>query len=118
ALRAGDTAGLPDALTVARNQPQGLDKLLLDAVLGADPARLPSVMGIDLGAQGYAVLRVTQVLPPAPLPGGDAEFVKQYAQAWADAEAQAYIDALKQRYKVQILPAAKSVLEASTAPSP
>ena len=119
AVRGGDTTGLPAALTVSRSQAQGLTQPLLDAVLGADPARLPAALGIDLGDQGYAVLRVVQVLPPAPLPpGGNAEFVKQYTQAWADAQAQDYIEALKRRYKVQILPAARSVLEAGASPNP
>ncbi len=114
-VRAGSGAALPVTLTVARDKPQGLNKAMLDAVLAADPGKLPNTFGLDLGDQGYVVLRVTQVLPRESLPGGDVQLTAQYAQAWAAAEADAYVEALKKRYKAEIKPAADAVTGAASA---
>ncbi len=75
---------------------------------------------MDLGPQGYVVLRVTGVLPRDPAEAGGEDTLRgQYAQAWAAAEADAYMAALKQRYKAEIKPAASLPAEpADTAPAP
>jgi len=117
ALRQTPTEALPVTLTVSRPQPQGLPAPVLDAVLRADATQLPAVAGVDLGAQGYVVLRVTQVLPREPAPGGDDALRAQYAQAWAAAEADAYLAALKKRYKVDIRPAALAAADAASVPA-
>ncbi|MCU0929697.1 MAG: SurA N-terminal domain-containing protein [Burkholderiaceae bacterium] len=101
----GDTAALPAALTLSRAEPQGLPPAVVDAVLRADASALPSVFGVDLGAQGYAVVRLTQVRAPEPTSPQFAQLEPRVAQAWADAEARAYYDALKKRLKVT-MPAA------------
>ncbi len=119
ALKAG-TGGdvpLPVQATVSRMQAQGMPRPLLDAVLRADPAKLPVVSGVDLGPQGYVVLRVTQVLPREAPPGGEEAARNQYAQAWASAETDAYVNALKKRFKAKIEPAADLVVEAASAPA-
>jgi peptidyl-prolyl cis-trans isomerase D len=51
------------------------------------------------------VVRVRKVLPREPARGGDAPLHSQYAQAWAAAEAEAYLSALKKRYKAEVKPA-------------
>ena len=118
ALNAGPGAEpLPVVLTVSRLQAQGLSKALMDAALRADPAKLPAVLGVDLGGEGYAVMRVMQVLPREPAPGGEEPLRAQYAQAWATAEAEAYVNALKKRYKAEIKPAADMLVEAASAPA-
>jgi peptidyl-prolyl cis-trans isomerase D len=114
ALRAGGAADLPAAVVVARNKPQGLPKPLLDAALRADASKLPATDGVDLGPQGYVVLRVNQVLPREPLPGGEEAARGQVAQAWASAEADAYLVALKRRYKAEVKPAASSFSDAAS----
>jgi peptidyl-prolyl cis-trans isomerase D len=102
-LQAGGGAPLPAALTLSRVQPQGQPREVVDAALRADPAQLPAALGVDLGAQGYAVLRVTQVLPRDPdAAGGSASLRAQYAQAWAGAEQQALYESLRQRHKAQV----------------
>lgn len=114
ALRAAPGETLPITLTVSRPQPQGLPPRVLESVMGADASQLPAVAGVDLGAQGYVVLRVTRVLPRDPSPGGDEALRLQYAQAWAAAEADAYLGALRKRFKADIaVPAAE---EAASAP--
>ena len=118
ALNAGPGAEpLPVVVTVSRLQAQGLPKALMDAALRADPAKLPAVLGVDLGGEGYAVMRVMQVLPREPAPGGEEPLRAQYAQAWATAEAEAYVNALKKRYKAEIKPAADMPVEAASAPA-
>ena len=113
-LRAAPGEALPITLTVSRPQPQGLPPQVLDAALGADASRLPAVAGVDLGAQGYVVLRVTQVLPRDPSLADAQTLQNQYAQAVAAAQMDAYLAALKERYKAQIKPAAAAL--AASAP--
>jgi peptidyl-prolyl cis-trans isomerase D len=118
ALQGGATDGLPPAVVVARNAPQGLPPPVLDAVLRADTTKLPTAVGIDLPNQAYAVVRISQVLPREPAPGNSEETLRtQYAQAWGQAESDAYLAALKKRFKVEIKPEANSALSASGAAS-
>ncbi len=117
ALRQAPAETLPTALTISRSQTQGLPAPVVDAVLRADASKLPALAGVDLGAQGYVVLRVTQVLPREAAPGGDGPLRLQYAQAWAAAEADAYVGALRKRFKVDIKAAASAVAEAASAPA-
>jgi peptidyl-prolyl cis-trans isomerase D len=104
------------AVVVSRNQPQGLPRPLLDAVLRADATAMPTLIGVDLGAQGFAVARLTQVLPRDTPAAAEAQLVSQYVQAWSGAETQAYLGALKTRVKAVVKPAAGEV--AASAPVP
>ncbi len=102
-LRAAPATALADApQTVSRAQPRELSRAVIDAVLKAPSATLPSIVGVDLGDQGYAVVKVTKVLGRDPVAANAAQAQTQYAQAWGDAESQAYYAALKARYKVDI----------------
>ena len=116
ALKLAPTDALATTLTVSRAQPQGAPKSVIDAVMRVDASKLPAVVGVDLQAQGYLVLRVTQVLPREAAPGGDDALRAQFAQAWATAEAEAYLAALKKRYKAEITPDATLVSEGAPAP--
>ena len=103
ALKADASAKLGSpAVVVGRAAQGGLPRQVLDAVLGADPKALPVSLGVDLGEQGYVVAKVTRLMPRSEIPGGDAPLVAQYAQAWGDAEARAYLQALNKRYKARI----------------
>lgn len=113
ALANAPAESLPVSLTLSRTQAQGAPRSIIDAVLRADATKLPVVTGVDLGAQGYVVLRVTKVLPRELPPGGDAPLQAQYTQAWAAAESLAYQEALKKRFKAEIKTAA--VAEAASA---
>ena len=97
---------LATTLIVSRAQTQNLPKPVMDAVLRADAGKLPAVLGVDLKGQGYVLLRVTKLLPRDAAPGGEESLRGQYAQAWSGAEAEAFLEALKKRYKVEIKPAA------------
>jgi peptidyl-prolyl cis-trans isomerase D len=77
---------------------------VLDAALRADPLKLPAQAGVDLGADGYAVVNVKRIVSRTA-PNGDAakQAQQQYTQIWAAAENQAYYELLKDRYKARIL---------------
>lgn len=98
----GSTEPLEITAVVSRDQVQGVPRKLVDAILGADPSKLPLLTGVDLGEQGYVLLRVTKLLPREKQPGEDPQWQQQYAQVWGAAEARALEQALRQRYKVKI----------------
>jgi peptidyl-prolyl cis-trans isomerase D len=102
-LKKEPTQALPgEPVIVSRAQPKDLPRQVIDAALAADTATLPAVVGVDLGDGGYAVLRVTKVLGRDPVAADTGRAQTQYAQAWGDAEAQAYYSALKRRMKVKV----------------
>jgi peptidyl-prolyl cis-trans isomerase D len=95
---------------VSRASPQGLPPAALAAALAAPAGpSLAAWAGADLGPQGYLVMRVNRVLErQAPSPEQAAQERQQLAQLWAQAETQAYLQALRARYKTEIVkPASK-----------
>ncbi len=105
ALKAAPDTALTEApQNVSRAQPGNAAGALLDAVLRAPADKLPAFIGVDLGAAGYAVAKISKVLGRDPAVGDPVRAQTQYAQAWGDAESQAYYAALKTRYKVEIKP--------------
>jgi len=97
------TARLERAQVVSRAQPQNLPPAVLDAVLRADTARLPLLLGVDLGEQGYAVARINQRLDREPPAAAALQQERaQYAQWWSQAEEQAYFKLLEQRLRAEI----------------
>jgi len=93
-------------ILVSRAQPRDLPRPLLDAVLKAPVAKLPAFVGVSLGEQGYAVAKILKTAGRDPVVADPAKSMAQYAQVWADAEAQAYFAALKSRFKVSVNEAA------------
>jgi peptidyl-prolyl cis-trans isomerase D len=103
ALRAGsDATALPASVVVSRDNPQGLAAPVLKAALSADAKQLPAWAGVDLGQQGYAIVKVEKLLPRAA-PAAQNQEVQQYAQWWTAAETLAHYELLKERFKVKIL---------------
>lgn len=111
---AADTAGLDAAVSVSRAKPQGLSRAQLEAVLGADAAKLPAAVGIAAEDGGYVVVRINQLQPRDAAVIDDKRAAQQYASAWARAEGQAYLAALKSQYKAVIKVAAPA--SAASAP--
>jgi peptidyl-prolyl cis-trans isomerase D len=100
------TAAMPAALVVSRDQSQKVPSQVLGAALRADATALPAVIGVDLGAQGYAVVRVNKIVPrPMPTDAAAKQDRAQYTQWWTAAENQAYYGLLKERFKVEIMAA-------------
>ena len=107
---------LPAALVLSREKTQKQLPQVVDAVLRADPNKLPVVSGVDLGAQGYAVIRVTKVLPPEENKELMKQAQQQFTQLWGSAETQAYLAELKALLKTEIL-VAKPVPEKAKTPA-
>ena len=98
-----DPAKLPTAVVVSRESKQAQPTALVEAALRANTQALPSWVGVDLGASGYAVVKVEKVLPrDAANAAGAARERDQYAQWWASAEGLAYYKLLKEKFKVEI----------------
>jgi len=97
------TAVLPETLAVSRDQPQKQPMQVVDAALRADASALPALAGVDLGAQGYVIVKVLKVLPrEASLEAQAQQERAQYSQWWTSAESMAYYNALKGRFKTEI----------------
>ncbi|WP_206998480.1 SurA N-terminal domain-containing protein [Trinickia mobilis] len=97
------TGGFSPELKVSRTDAQGVPPAVLGAVFKADAQKLPTYVGVDLGADGYAIYRVNAVLPG---PATDAQKLaaaqQQIAQSNAQWEMQAYVDSLRARSKVKL----------------
>jgi peptidyl-prolyl cis-trans isomerase D len=93
------------AVIVSRNKAENQPRALVDAVMRAKADKLPTWVGVSLGSEGFAVARVQKVLPADPLAagGGDPQRLRsQYAQLWANAESNAYLGALRERFKAKV----------------
>ena len=100
------SAVMPAAVLVSRDQSQNVAPQILTAVLRADSSALPTFVGVNLGAQGYAVVKINKVVPrPTPAQEALKQDQNQYAQWWTGAEDQAYYALLKERFKVEIMAA-------------
>jgi peptidyl-prolyl cis-trans isomerase D len=98
------SAQLPAAVLVSRQDTQQQPAPVVESALRADPAALPSLAGVDLGEQGYAIVKVNKVVPrEAPAPDVAKQELEQYERWWASAEGLAYYNLLKTRFKAQIL---------------
>ena len=108
--------GLPNAIVLSREKTQRQLPQVVEAVLKADPNKLPAVSGVDLGAQGFAVIRVTKVLPPEDNQALMKQAQQQFTQLWGAAETLAYLAELKSVMKAEIL-VAKPVAEKAKTPA-
>ena len=91
-------------VTVSRREAQAQPLAVIDAALRADASKLPALVGVDLGTQGYAVVRVTKVVPRTPsAPEQTQQENAQVGQSVAAAEEVAYYNLLKERFKAEIL---------------
>lgn len=104
-LAKGGDAGLQWSAvkTVSRRDAQGLAPAALRKVMIADVATLPAHAGIDRGDLGYALYRISKVIP------GEFRAGPQSAQELAQADRQAgteqldaYVASLRARAKVEI----------------
>lgn len=110
----GATFGAP--ITVSRRELQNQPIPSIDAALRADAGKLPALVGVDLGTQGYAVVRVTKLVPRAPsAPEQTQQENAQVGQSITAAEELAYYNLLKERFKAEILvPKPADTLPAAT----
>jgi peptidyl-prolyl cis-trans isomerase D len=112
AVKAAPDTKLADALVVSRATPKDLPRPVIDAVLKEPTAQLPTVLGVDLGNQGYAVVKLLAVKGRDPVAADPGQARGQYNQAWATAESEAYYNALKKRFDVKVTARAASAASA------
>ena len=94
---------LPEAMVISRDAAPRVSSVVLDGVLRADASTLPVWVGIDMTSQGYALARITQVIPRKEVDAQASQQDRaQFTQLLGRAEAEAYYQMLKLRYKVQI----------------
>ena len=109
------TATLPETVIVSRDQTQKLSPAIVEAALRADASALPAFTGIELGNQGYAVVKINRLVPREPATEASAKQDRgQYTQWWTAAENLAYYNVLKERFKAQVKvpkPAARTAEE-------
>lgn len=109
-------ASLGNASTVSREQAPSQMSDVLDAALRADPAKMPVLLGVDLGRQGYAVVRVNKIVPRTDSGSVSlAQGRQQFSRLWGQVESQAYLAALKAQFGVEIL-AQKSEKKSESSP--
>lgn len=102
--KADSTAGFGASMTVSRQKADGLSPKAVEAIMRADATKLPAVVGVDLGAGGYAIYRIAKVSTPTQVNPGQREAeAQQLSQLAGQSELAAYYEALKARAKVQIL---------------
>jgi peptidyl-prolyl cis-trans isomerase D len=98
-----ETAKLGSAIVLSREQTQQQPSALVEAALRAGTQQLPAWVGVDLGASGYAVVKVEKIVPRDDATSQNrARERAQYAQWWASAEGLAYYGLLKEKFKVEI----------------
>lgn len=109
-------AKLPQPVVVSRSEPARQPQPVVEAALRADASALPQFVGVDLGAEGYAVVKVNKALPREnPPPQQARQELEQYTRMWTSAEALAYYDLLRERFKAQILAPKPAANEAPAA---
>ncbi|HTH62730.1 MAG TPA: SurA N-terminal domain-containing protein [Paraburkholderia sp.] len=96
------TDGFAAAVKVARNDAHGLSADALSAVFKVDPQKLPAYVGVDLGKDGFAIYRVNAVTSGEAIDATRIAAAQgQLAQVSGQAQAQAYLDALRARSEVK-----------------
>jgi peptidyl-prolyl cis-trans isomerase D len=96
------TDGFTSPITVSRNDAQGLPPSALSAIFKADASKLPTYVGVDLGADGYAIYRVNGIEKAAPVAADRLTGAQQQiSQVYAQADMEAFVDSLKARSKVK-----------------
>ncbi|MBW6932391.1 hypothetical protein KXS72_25000, partial [Salmonella enterica subsp. enterica serovar Weltevreden] len=70
----------------------------------ADASKLPAMVGVDLGAQGYAIYRIAKVSQPAQAnPAQRQADAQQLSQLAGQSELEAFFESLKARSDVEVL---------------
>ncbi|MFM1908497.1 MAG: hypothetical protein RLZZ591_2174 [Pseudomonadota bacterium] len=101
---APSAAQLQSASLVSRDNPGDLPGELLNAVMRVDVSSLPAWAGVDLGSQGYAIVKVNALVQrQAPAEAAAKQDRQRYNQWWSRAESQAYFNVLKDSVKAEIL---------------
>ncbi|MFN7835338.1 MAG: SurA N-terminal domain-containing protein [Burkholderiaceae bacterium] len=105
--RAGLDVGFTEQKTVSRLKPESMSSVELAAIFGADAKKLPAYRSVDQGLAGITLIKVQSERIPAGEPAADIKALREAAvQRWqqfmAQETAQAALEVLKKRAKVEI----------------
>ena len=106
-----DKAQLPAPVQMSRRLVFSQPPAVLDAALRVPDKQLPAWVVVDIGNEGSALLKINKVLPLQITPQELQETEGQFAGYWGKAEADAYFNSLKQKYKVEYLNDGKKLME-------
>lgn len=95
-----EKAQLQAAVALSRDQNLKLPGNLVDEAMRANPDKLPVMMGVDLGAKGYGIVKVNKMLASAMNPTKTPELRQRFVKSWSTAENLAYFSYLKDILKV------------------
>jgi peptidyl-prolyl cis-trans isomerase D len=105
ALAKGGDAGLAWAVakTVSRQDAQGLPQAALRKVMTANVSKLPAYAGAERGEEGYALYRVSKVIPGEAKAGPQAaESQARYDRQAGSEQLDVYVASLRARSKVEV----------------
>lgn len=110
----GDAGGFSEPKTVSRAKGEAINRDAFGAVMKADTSKLPAYVGVDL-PQGYGIYRINKVSQPKTVDMARRQAEQQQiANALAQQEMAAYLEALKKKAKVEIMKPAAPKAEADT----
>ncbi len=115
-MQLGVNAEMGAAHWVGRNQPGTLSPQALAAIFRADVSKLPVTVGVDLGKEGYALYRITQIKPAAvPTEARLQQLEAGLASERGNQDYRAYLEAVRARAKVKLnLPAGGEIAATSS----
>jgi peptidyl-prolyl cis-trans isomerase D len=106
-----DKATLPASVQMSRRNMYSQPPAVMDAALRIPEKQLPAWAVVDIGNEGFALLRVNKVLPLTISPQEIGETEAQFSGYWGKAEVDAYYRALKRKYKVEYINDGKKLME-------
>ena len=99
--KAPETAQLQSPLVLSREQSMNLPGNLVDEAMRASTAKLPILIGVDLGSRGYGIVKINKVLENNTQTKS-AQLRERFVKSWATAENLAYYGYLKELLKASI----------------
>ncbi|MEI6483952.1 MAG: SurA N-terminal domain-containing protein [Betaproteobacteria bacterium] len=99
--KAPEAAQLQSPVVLSREQSMNLPGNLVDEAMRASTAKLPILIGVDLGSRGYGIVKVNKVLENNTQTKS-AQLRERYVKSWATAENLAYYGYLKELLKASI----------------
>ena len=99
--KAPESAQLQSAVVLSREQSMNLPGNLVDEAMRASTAKLPILIGVDLGSRGYGIVKINKVLENNTQTKS-AQLRERFVKSWATAENLAYYGYLKELLKASI----------------
>ena len=99
--KAPEAAQLQSPVVLSREQSMNLPGNLVDEAMRASTAKLPILIGVDLGSRGYGIVKVNKVLENNTQTKS-TQLRERFVKSWATAENLAYYGYLKELLKASI----------------